>query len=99
MTHNEVQDCMIQASKEDRERLFHVADLLHLKPLFQDRVADIQAVKQQWRDMTTLPNYPHITFPLELPSWFPVVRFASCWDCDHLAHILHQQELEHELER
>ena len=92
MTEQEILERMVQASKEDRERFFQVADTLHLQPKFQDKLTEIETIKQQWRDMTKLPNYPQIVFPLSLPEWFPTVRFASCWDSDYLVKKLSEEK-------
>lgn len=83
MTREEILSRMDEAAKEDRERFFAVADTLQFQPKWQDKLSEIEAVKQQWRDMTLLPNYPEITFPLALPDWFPPVKFASCWGADY----------------
>ena len=92
MNEQEIIAMMIQASKEDRDRFFAVADSLHMQPKFQDRLVEIETVKQQWRDMTDIENYPHIKFPLGLPIWFPKVKFASCWESDYLDRTLEEQK-------
>lgn len=75
---------MDEAAKEDRERFFAVADTVHLQPKYKDYVdsGELEVVKQYWRDMTALPDYPNIDFPLQIPSWFPRVRLASGWKKD-----------------
>lgn len=93
MTEQEIIERMIEASKEDRERFFTVADIMQLQPKYQDKLQEIEAIKQQWRDMTLLPDYPLIKFPLELPDWFPKVHFASCWEVDYLENELKQEAL------
>lgn len=90
MTEQEILDRMVEASKEDRERFFAVADTLQFQPKYKDKLTDIETIKQQWRDMTDIPNYPQIKFPLELPAWFPKVHFASCWNTDYLENTLKQ---------
>lgn len=70
---------MNEAIKEDRERFFQVADTLQYQPKYKDRLTEIEMIKQQWRDITTLSDYPNIDFPLVLPDWFPKVYFASKW--------------------
>ena len=92
MNEQEIIDRMIQASKEDRIRLFVVADTLPLQPKYQDKLTEIEAIKQQWRDMTTIENYPQIKWPLDLPIWFPKVKFASCWESDYLEKTLEEQK-------
>lgn len=93
MNEQEIIDRMIEASKEDRTRFFAIADTLHLQPKFQDKLTEIESIKQQWRDMTIIENYPLINFPLDLPVWFPEVRFASCWDSDYLKKTMEAQKL------
>ena len=94
MTRQEIIERMIEASKEDRDRFLAVADTMHLQPKYQDRLTEIEAEKQKWRDMTALPNYPHIKFPLDIPDWFPKIKFASCWDIDYLEKTLEQSHKE-----
>lgn len=84
MTREEILARMDAAAKEDRQRFFAVADALQFQPKWNGRLADIETVKQQWRDMTDVPEYPEIKFPLDLPDWFPIVRFASRWDADYV---------------
>lgn len=94
MIEQQIIDRMIEASKEDRMRFFAVADTLHLQPKYHDKLDEIEAVKQEWRDMTDIKDYPHIKFPLDLPDWFPEVRFASCWDIDYMKKTLEEQSNE-----
>lgn len=84
MTREQIIERMMLASKQDRERFFKVADTIHLQPRYANYLSELEVIKQQWRDMTSLPNYPEIKFPLELPYWFPEVRFASNWDTDYV---------------
>lgn len=88
MTEQEILNRMIEASKEDRERFFAVADILHLQPKYKDRLEELEEVKQQWRDMTLIKDYPNIDFPLTLPDWFPKIHFASQWDKNYLSKTL-----------
>lgn len=90
MTREEIIARMDEAAKEDRERFFAVADILHLQPKYQDRLVEIETEKQKWRDMTALPNYPEMKFPLSVPDWFPIVRFASNWKVDYVETTLAQ---------
>lgn len=72
----------IQAAKEDRERFFKVADVFKMKDnigLTPEQIAELEEVKTQWRDMTALPGFPDIDWPLPIPEWFPNPHFASCW--------------------
>ena len=91
MTRQFLISLMILASKQDRERFFRVADTIHLQPKYKEHLEELEVIKQQWRDMTNLPNYPEIKFPLELPSWFPKVNFTSCWDANYVEETLRQQ--------
>lgn len=92
MERQEIIDRMIEASKEDRDRFFAVADTLHLQPKYKDNLDELERIKQQWRDMTTLQNYPEIKWPLELPEWFPMVKFASNWNENYVDMILEQSK-------
>lgn len=85
---NVIKERMILASKEDRERFFRVADAIHLQPKYAEHLTELEKLKQMWRDMTDLPGYPDIDFPLVLPSWFPRVNFASCWKVGHLKEMM-----------
>lgn len=82
MTEQELRTRMDMAIKEDRERFFKVADTLHLQPKYAVHLAELETLKQTWRDVTTLPDYPNITHPMPLPEWFPKVHFASRWEKD-----------------
>lgn len=74
---------MDMAAKEDRARFFAVADTIHLQPKYAEHLEELETVKQQWRDMTAIENYPKIAFPLQLPAWFPKVPFKSKWNVDY----------------
>ena len=84
MTREEIIVTMDTAAKEDRERFFAIADSMQFQPRWQDKLQEIETVRQQWRDMTNIENYPEIKFPLALPDWFPAVKFASCWDVGYV---------------
>lgn len=92
MTREEILTRMDEAAKEDRERFFVVADSMTFQPKYTDKRDELEAIKQQWRDMTALPDYPQIKWPMERPEWFPVVKFASCWDVDYLEKTLEQEQ-------
>lgn len=94
MTEQEILARMDEAAKEDRERFFAIADTLHLQPKYHDRLEELEAEKQRWRDMTAMPEYPQIKWPMELPDWFPPVKFASLWDLDYLEKTLAAQDRE-----
>lgn len=91
MKREEIIQRMILATKQDRERFFKVADTIHLQPKYKEHLEELEVIKQAWRDMTKLPSYPEIKFPLELPSWFPKVNFASRWDANYVEQILTEQ--------
>jgi len=82
MNREEILHNMDLAAKEDRERFFAVADTLHLQPKYSAHLTELEAIKQAWRDMTALPDYPNIDWPMALPEWFPKVPFASSWKKD-----------------
>ncbi len=88
MTREDILARMDLAAKQDRERFFKVADSMTFQPKYAEHLAELADVKQEWRDMTLMENYPEIKFPLALPEWFPTVRFASCWDTDYVAQTL-----------
>lgn len=71
------------AAKEDRARFFAVADTIHLQPKYAEHLEELETVKQQWRDMTAIENYPKMAFPFALPEWFPKVNFMSKWDAEY----------------
>lgn len=99
MTREEIILKMDSAAKEDRERFFRVADVMAFQPKYETRKEALETVKQQWRDMTTLEGYPCVKWPLELPEWFPAVKFASQWGPDYLEKILAEQERHDEIVR
>lgn len=72
------------AIEQDRDRFFAVADTLHLQPKYADYLEELEEVKQEWRDITELENYPHIDFPLALPEWFPDVLLMSNFPSNHM---------------
>jgi hypothetical protein len=81
-------DLMIQATKEDRSRFFNKADVYAITGnlgLSTEQITDLVTLRQQWRDMTSLPEYPDIDWPLPLPEWFPNCEFASSWKKGHKA--------------
>lgn len=90
MTEQEIRNKMNAAANEDRERFFAVADTLHLQPKYAVYAVELATVKQAWRDMTALSDYPNIDWPMALPFWFPKIRFASSWKKD----VFIQQTLE-----
>lgn len=91
-----VRQRMIDAAKEDRERFFKVADTLVLQPKYKEKLEAIEELKQYWRDMTNLIDFPNVDFPFKLPEWFPSVHFASCWGKDVYINeqFLHNKQME-----
>ncbi|MDD3832046.1 MAG: hypothetical protein PHW00_05670 [Clostridia bacterium] len=82
MTEQEIRARMNEAFREDRERFFKVADSIHLQPKYAEHLTELEQVKQQWRDIPAQADYPNFTHPVELPSWFPTVKFTSSWEKD-----------------
>lgn len=81
-------DLMIQATKEDRSRFFKKADVYFItnnRGLTSEQIEELETVRNQWRDMTLLPDYPDIDWPLSVPEWFPNCGFASKWEKGHKA--------------
>lgn len=83
LTQEEKLERMDLAAKQDRERFFAVADTLSFQPKYAEYFSELSILKQTWRDMTSLENWPEVDWPLELPEWFPAVKFASCWTSDY----------------
>lgn len=83
MTRQEKLVQMDLAAKQDRDRLFAITDGMRYQPKYTDYLTELEEVCQQWRNMTDLENWPEVAWPLELPDWFPTVKFASCWDADY----------------
>ena len=75
---------MDMAFREDRERFFKVADSLHLQPKYAEHLEELEVLKQTWRDVPQQSYYPEMKHPLELPTWFPKVAFASSWDIGYV---------------
>lgn len=83
MRREELLKQMDEAIREGREQFFKVADTIHLQPKYADKLEELEAIKQQWRDITLLEGYPEIDFPLTLPEWFPKVKFYSHFKADY----------------
>lgn len=77
MTKEQALEHLNLAITQDRERFFKLADPLIFQPKYQPYLEELEAIKQQWRDITKLPGYPDIDFPLALPSWFPQWQFMT----------------------
>ena len=73
---------MEAAFREDRARLFKVIDGMRPQPRFADKLTEIEAVAQTWRDLPDTADFPNITHPAPLPEWFENVRFFSRWEKD-----------------
>jgi len=82
MTEQEIRKSMDLAAKQDRNRFFALADTLHFQPKYVAYANELETLKQTWRDMTELPDYPNVDWPIALPQWFPKVTFASSWKKD-----------------
>ena len=98
MTEQEIRADMDVAAKQDRERFFKVADTLHLQPKYAAHLSELETLKQGFRNMTALPDYPNIDWPPALPEWFPAVHFASGWEKDvYIESLLPQDESGNEI--
>ena len=65
------------AFKQDRERFFKEADKYEMVPYLFESLSDeqkkeLEQAKTDWRNMTDLPDYPDIDFPLAIPSFMKV---------------------------
>ena len=70
------------AFKQDRERFFKEADKYETISYFSDRLteeekSELANAKRDWRNMTELPDYPDIDFPLAIPSFMKVKTFST----------------------
>ena len=84
---------MDEAFKEDRERFFKVADTLNLQPKYKEHLEELEELKQKMRDLPQQKGYPNITCPIQFPSWFPMIAFASSWEKDtYIEQMLKEQE-------
>jgi hypothetical protein len=96
-----VEKQMIQAIKEDRERFFKKADVYvftNNRGLTDKQIVELEELRNKFRDITTLPNYPDINWPPSLPDWFPNPFFASCWKSGYLQKMTEKIE-QHKNER
>lgn len=93
MTLVELLQRMDEAFKEDRERFFKVADTLAVQPKYKERLEELEALKQEWRDIPQEEGYPNITHPRALPEWLPKIPFASSWGKDkYIEEMLNSRE-------
>ena len=70
------------AFKQDRERFFKEADkyemISYLRvSLSNEQKKELEQTKTGWRNMTDLPDYPDIDFPLAIPSFMKVKTFST----------------------
>lgn len=70
------------AFKQDRERFFKEADKYEMIPyllnsLSESEKQELAEAKEAWRNMTDLPDYPDIDFPLAIPSFIKVKTFST----------------------
>ena len=70
------------AFKQDRERFFKEADKYEMIPylvnsLSESEKQELAEAKETWRNMTGLPDYPDIDFPLAIPSFIKVKTFST----------------------
>lgn len=74
---------MIQATKEDRERFFKATDYLRfVDKLTPEQEDELEDLRQWFRNMPELENYPYINWPPQLPDWCPNPHFASRWEAE-----------------
>ena len=70
------------AFKQDRERFFKEADKYEMISYLRENLSDeqkkeLEKAKTDWRNMTDLPDYPDIDFPLAIPSFMKVKAFST----------------------
>lgn len=70
------------AFRQDRERFFKEADKYEMISYLRERLSDkqkkeLEQAKTDWRNMTDLPDYPDIDFPLAIPSFMKVKTFST----------------------
>ena len=70
------------AFKQDRERFFKEADKYEMISYLSESLSDeqkkeLEQAKTDWRNMTDLPDYPDIDFPLAIPSFMKVKTFST----------------------
>ena len=70
------------AFKQDRERFFKEADKYEMvsylfESLSDEQKKELEQAKTAWRNMTDLPDYPDIDFPLAIPSFMKVRTFST----------------------
>ena len=70
------------AFKQDRERFFKESDKYEMisylvNSLSDEQKKELEQAKTDWRNMTDLPDYPDIDFPLAIPSFLKVKTFST----------------------
>ena len=70
------------AFKQDRERFFKEADKYEIISYLHESLSDeqkkeLEQSKTDWRNMTDLPDYPDIDFPLAIPSFMKAKTFST----------------------
>ena len=70
------------AFRQDRERFFKEADKYETIPyllnnLYESEKQELAEAKEAWRNMTDLPDYPDIDFPLYIPPFLKVKTFST----------------------
>ena len=70
------------AFKQDRERFFKEADKYEMISYLRESLSDeqkkeLEKAKTDWRNMTDLPDYPDIDFPLAIPSFVKAKTFST----------------------
>lgn len=88
MIKEEVLKILDLAIRQDRERFFRLADPLIFQPKYKEHLDEIEKIKQQWRDLTKLPDYPNIDFPPSLPDWYPEWQFMTIIKDETLAKLI-----------
>lgn len=76
----EIKERYTLAIKEDRERFFKKADVYVItnnRGLTETQIAELEVLRGQFRDVTSLEGFPDIDWPIKLPEWFPNPYFAS----------------------
>ena len=70
------------AFKQDRERFFKESDKYEMISYLRESLSDeqkkeLEQTKTDWRNMTDLPDYADIDFPLAIPSFMKVKTFST----------------------
>lgn len=79
MTLDEIVQQMDKAFRQEREEFFRVADSLAFQPKYKDLLEDIERIKQEWRDIPQMEDYPNFNYPPKIPEYFPRPRLFCSW--------------------